>query len=232
MKEYPIILTSTNDVADQINNENLLKLETPIHAFKAKITGDGDKLIKSSLIPINLEIKIGAQVMILKNDFKQGVFNGMIGHVLAVEYDPLTAEEVIQVLVQDGTVKDIRRFIIKEGKLKKRKIGKKEDEEYIIYRSCSQFPLRLAYAFSIHKSQGLTFEAMTLNLTKNIFEAGQLYVALSRCKSLNGLTLTRDIRRSEVKVNPVLLSFYKKAKLDTRYLRIWDDVKTGMYEFE
>lgn len=232
MRQYPITLTSVNDTADQINSKNLQQLDTQVYTFEAITFADGANLIKSSLIPLTLKIKLEAQVMILKNDFRNGVFNGMIGNVIGVNADPYKNEETILVQVADGSVKTISRYTIKEHKYQKRKVGKKMEEEYVLRRSCSQFPLRLAYAFSIHKSQGLTFESMTLNLTRDIFEAGQLYVALSRCRSIDGLTLTRKIKRSEVKVNKALLAFYEEVKSDERYLAVWDDIKTGMYEFD
>lgn len=232
MTQYPITLTSVNDIADQINDKNLAELKTEAYTFDAIIKGDGEKLINSTLIPKTLKFKLGAQVMILKNDFRNGVFNGMIGNVIGVNRDPHKQEDTILVKIADGSIKTISRFTIKEHKYQKRKVGKTMEEEYVLRRSCSQFPIRLAYAFSIHKSQGLTFEAMTLNLTRDIFADGQLYVALSRCRSLDGLTLTRKIKRSEVRVNSALLAFYEKAKSDNRYLKVWDDVKTGMYEFD
>lgn len=172
-------LYTHNAYVDRINTEHLLELSTDLFTFHAKSKGNNalyETLKKSILAPEVLQIKIGAKVMMVRNNFDKGYSNGTLGKVLDIKEDEEGNEfPVIQTL--DGR----KIFLDKEE-------WSIENELGTTIASFEQFPLRLAWAITVHKSQGMTLDEAEVDLSKT-FETGQGYVALSRVKSLEGLKL-------------------------------------------
>jgi PIF1-like helicase/Helix-turn-helix domain/HRDC domain len=183
-----ITLTTHNNKADKINYEELDRLKGKQFSFKAAITGEfGEKAFPAEE---NLQIKIGAQVMFIKNDIEKvrRYFNGKLGVVKGVEGEEIvvqTNDDTEPVKVKKEIWKNVRYTIDKQ----KQQI--EEDE----LGTFTQYPLRLAWAITIHKSQGLTFEKAMIDAGA-AFAPGQVYVALSRCTSLKGMVLQTPLQKN------------------------------------
>ena len=177
-----VTLAPTNRLADHINAERLSKIAGPPRVFKAHISSDFDKRVHPA--PDSLELKIGAQVMMLNNDRRRRWVNGSMGEVVAME-GPCGWHGTITVRLLDGFdvqvephTWDLFRFSydMPARKLVSRNVG-----------NFSQYPMMLAWAVTIHKSQGKTFERVVIDLGSGTFAHGQLYVALSRCTTMAGV---------------------------------------------
>ncbi|MEX0636092.1 MAG: helix-turn-helix domain-containing protein, partial [Ferruginibacter sp.] len=185
-----ITLTSHNNQADQINARELERLFTGHFIYNADIIGD----FPEHLYPAEagLELKEGAQVMFLKNDaVEKKYFNGKIGVVKTLEPDKIVVEaDGSYITVEKNSWENTRYSVNKEdGKLEQEVVG-----------SFTQFPLRLAWAITIHKSQGLTFDKVMID-AGSAFSSGQVYVALSRCTSLSGIVLLSKIPSTAIMSN-------------------------------
>ena len=196
--EY-IILATHNKIVEETNRMKLDQLETELFTFEATLTGDFSCKPTDEL----LKMKVEAQVMFLRNDNtgRKRYFNGKIGKIKELEKDS------IRLIFDDGSEVKVKRSVWhniryvwdeKEKKIKKEEIGTFE-----------QFPIRLAWAITVHKGQGLTFKKVIVDLEK-AFDAGQVYVALSRCTSFDGLKLKTRLNRNAIKTNPKVLEFAKK----------------------
>lgn len=201
--DFYIYLTTTNQMAKEINASRLDLLDTPLYSFSAQIQGEfGKEYLPTA---IELEVKTGAQVMLLNNDTAGRWVNGSVGKIAAIE--PGEKEAVITVELQDGNLEkvtpntwEIFRFFIEDGKLCTEPIG-----------SFRQYPLMLAWAVTIHKSQGKTFEKVIIDIGKGSFAHGQTYVALSRCTTLDGIILKKPILKKHI------WSDYRIPNFLTRY---------------
>jgi hypothetical protein len=189
-KDGYITLTSHNKQADQINNRELQQLFTSSFTYTAEVTGDfSDHLFPAEA---SLVLKEGAQVMFLKNDsIQRRYFNGKIGIIKSLEEENIVVEcDGITIPVSKETWENTRYTLNRtDGKLEQESLG-----------SFTQFPLRLAWAITIHKSQGLTFEKVMIDAGA-AFSSGQVYVALSRCTSLSGIVLLSKIPQSAIYSN-------------------------------
>lgn len=192
--EYYINLCSTNYIADHINRHRLRKLQTPVHLYQGEIEGD----FKRKLLPCpaQLALKEGAQVMFVKNDPTNRWVNGTIGRIHYLD------EESIGVTI-DSKVGEVQHEIRKvTWEIRKYKYNEEEAKiEVDIIGSFTQYPIKLAWAVTIHKSQGLTFDRVIINLGKGAFASGQVYVALSRCRTLEGIILRQRLRRRDIIVD-------------------------------
>ncbi|MBQ0073700.1 MAG: AAA family ATPase [Prevotella sp.] len=189
-KDGYIRLTTHNYQADEINHKELEALDTPQRSFKAVITGD----FPESSFPTEQELtlKTGAQVMFVKNDssFQKQYYNGMIGEV--VDFD----DDIIRVRATDnGAILEVGHETWENTKYDIDAETKEITEE--IVGTFAQYPLKTAWAITVHKSQGLTFEHAIIDV-QHSFAHGQTYVALSRCKSLEGMVLSTPIPRSAI----------------------------------
>ncbi len=194
---FGITLCSRNQTASAINDLKMDQIESPRHIYKGEI--DKDFNIKNLPTELILVLKEGAQVMFIKNDIKGNYVNGTIGKIASL------SENKIEVLLPDGKTVEVQKEIW-ENKYYSwdRESGKIKSE---ILGTFTQYPLRPAWAITIHKSQGMTFDEVVLELSGGTFAHGQLYVALSRCKSLEGLTLTAKIKPSDIIVDSRVVEF-------------------------
>ena len=194
-----ITLTTHNNRANLMNSSELNKLKTKSHFFNAEISGKFNE--NSFPNEEKLELKVGAQVMFIKNDSSQEkrYFNGKIGIVTDISKQNVTvqcANEIDEIVTERETWENINYSINDDTK------EIKED----ITGSFSQIPLRLAWAITIHKSQGLTFEKAIIDAEAS-FAHGQTYVALSRCTSLDGLVLKTPITSNAIINDRTVSSF-------------------------
>ena len=203
--EGVITLATRNAVVDQINNNRLIQLNSPEYQYRAEISGNLDK----SAFPTEeiLRLKKGAQVMLLKNDSEKRWVNGTVG---IVEF---LSQNEIKVRINGEIVYSIPKNTWKKIRYYYNQETRKIEEE--VLSSFTQFPLRLAWAFTIHKSQGKTYNSVVVNMEGGAFAHGQTYVALSRCTSLAGLYLTQPIERKDIKIDPVVVSFMEQVEIES-----------------
>lgn len=202
-EEGYITLCARNHTADRINQTELNKLSTPIYSYAAQVDG----LFEPNLYPTeaNLRLRKGAQVMFIKNDITEKQYvNGTIGVVTKLMDDTI----VVQVTDEKGAKQDIE-VPIAEWEIIRYKSGESGIESEVI-GSYKQYPLKLAWAITIHKSQGKTFDKVVLDLGGGAFEHGQLYVALSRCRTLEGIRLRQAIRPNDVITDERVVDFYER----------------------
>lgn len=195
-----ITLSARRDTVDFINQEKLAQLEGEVNMYRGTITGE---FPESSLpTPLELELKLGAQVLFIRNDKEKRWVNGTLGIVIGIDEE----YEVIQVHTDDGEDVEVMREVWSNVKYTFNEQEKKIEEQEI--GTYTQYPLRLAWAITVHKSQGLTFKQVKIDFSGGgAFAAGQTYVALSRCTSLEGITLKDPIRRSDIFVRPEVQQF-------------------------
>ena len=197
-----ILLTTHNEQARNINVSQLQQLDTPPVQYDALITDE----FPANAYPADetLYLKVGAQVMFIKNDIAdrgKRYFNGKIGQVTRLEEDAVYVQcDDTEIKVEKEKWENIRYTLDKASQTLK------ED----VLGSFTQFPLRLAWAITIHKSQGLTFDKVIIDAGE-AFAPGQVYVALSRCTSLNGLVLKSKIRTGSLLTDPKIIQFARNS---------------------
>lgn len=200
---HTITLTTHNKKADAINSSELAKLPGKLHRFEGKIEKDFPEYALPT--DLTLSLKVGAQVMFIKNDAGESrrFFNGKLAEISRIEKDEIyviPVGETSELKLDKETWKNIRyNYNKEEDSIEEEELG-----------SFSQFPIRLAWAITIHKSQGLTFEKAIIDAGQ-AFAPGQVYVALSRCTSLDGLQLSSKIFASAIQTNPQVIAFAQKA---------------------
>lgn len=196
-EDFSICITTTNRRASEINQHRLSLLGSESHVYPAQVSGEFEKT--SFPTDENLELKIGAQVMFVNNDYEGRWVNGTLGLVKKILADSVlvTLENNDEVEVSSHTW-TVHRTVFDPQK----RILKTEELGNFI-----QMPLRLAWAVTIHKSQGKSFDRVYVDLFGRIFATGQLYVALSRCRTLGGLYLSRGVRQNDVLVDPRVVRF-------------------------
>jgi len=202
-----LTIASTNQIVDKINNERLSELPGKLFTYKAVSSGDLRECIRYT--NEELSLKVGAQVMLLRNNWKDGKpiwANGTLATIVKL------SEHEVWVSVNNNTHKvdlvtwDTRKHKFDEvsGKIITETVAK-----------FTQFPLCLAWAMTIHKAQGKTFSSVIVDFGRGAFAHGQAYVALSRCESLTGLYLTKALKRSDIIVNPTVSSFMQATQAES-----------------
>ncbi len=197
--ENYITLTTHNAKADKINKVYLEELKTQSYFYKARIDGEFNE--NTYPVEYNLELKVGAQIMFVKNDISgaQRFFNGKIGIIkslsekeVLIEFSDSTKPISVELYAWNNI-----RYVLNEGT--------NQIEEKII-GTFSQFPIKLAWAITVHKSQGLTFDKAIVDIGE-VFAPGQAYVALSRLRSLNGLVLNAPVNYKGIDLDSHVAAF-------------------------
>lgn len=219
-----IYLTSRRNTAREINNARLIELEGESKEFIGELKGkyeelanEDEKRLESKLpAPYKLNLKEGAQVMMLKNDPLKRWVNGTIATVISLKDNEIT-------ISIDGKTDKLDKEIWMEVKyFYNRESGEIEEE---VVAEFIQYPVRLSYAVTIHKSQGKTFDNVTIDVGRGAFAHGQMYVALSRCTTLEGITLKRPIRKSDIITDRRIASFYKNMGVVVEESEVPDSVE-------
>ncbi len=202
-----ITLTSRNNTAHEINDKAIRALDHEPFFFNAIITGE----FNQRLFPTetSLSLKLGAQVMFVKNDPDKRFVNGTIGKIVSLDRDHIH----VQIIKPDGTKMTIELEQL-EWEILKYDLNV-EDKTQIktkIIGTFKQYPIKLAWAITIHKSQGKTFDRVIIDLGSGAFEYGQTYVALSRCRSLNGIVLKRPLHPRDIIVDQRIVEYYEQLR--------------------
>lgn len=189
--DYVITLCTTNSVADTINKRRLNQLKSEAKVYSGDVNGD----FPVATLPTEseLELKVGAQIIFIRNDLAGRWVNGSIGKVVELE------EYSIKVQLQNGDEHELEPHEWENKKYKWDLEKGKIDQE--ILGTFTQYPIKLAWGITIHKSQGLTFDRAIIDLGRGAFAHGQLYVALSRCRSLRGVALRQKVSMSDIIVD-------------------------------
>ena len=197
-------LSPRNAIVDEINSRELRNLSIAEYSFTAEVNGLFD--IKQFPTEGVLRLKLGAQVMFVKNDAKREFVNGTIGKVVQLEVDKI----VVQIEDKDGNAKNIEVEKQTWEILRYTLASDGSDIKTDTIGSFKQYPLKLAWAMTIHKSQGKTFDKVIIDLSGGAFEVGQTYVALSRCRTLGGIVLKSPIQPRDIKVDERVVDFYER----------------------
>ena len=197
-----ITLATRRDNVDYINEKKLAELPGEPTAFRGEIRGD----FPTSSLPTaeELVLKPGAQVIFIKNDYERRWVNGTIGVVNGFDL----AEGTLYIITDDGRECSVKQDSWRNIRYTYNEEKKQIEEEEL--GTFTQFPVRLAWAITVHKSQGLTFSRAVIDFTGGVFAGGQTYVALSRCTSLEGIQLRKPISRADIFVRPEIVQFSER----------------------
>ena len=192
-----IVLTTTNDKCTKINNYELNKIDGDENMYFGKI--DGNFPLSSLPCDSMIDLKVGAKVMCVKN--LENAVNGTIGTVVYMN------DKTVNIRTLDGSGVTLNYvtwenhgYTVKKGEI-----------SVVVKGTYTQIPLKLAWALTIHKSQSQTLDKVHIDMDKGAFASGQLYVALSRCTSLEGISLSRPLYTTDIIVNKDVINFYEKV---------------------
>lgn len=205
-----ITLTTHNNKADVINTQSLKDLEGNVTTYKAQIIGDfPDKIFPLEEV---LELKVGAQIMFIKNDlsFEKNYFNGKMGFIKS-----LTSEEILVHFPEENKTIEVERYEWQNIRYSVNGMTKEIEEE--VLGTFVHYPIKLAWAITVHKSQGLTFDKAALDVSQ-VFVPGQAYVALSRLRSLDGLILLSPLQMNGISNDDEVMD-YATNKASTEVLQ-------------
>jgi hypothetical protein len=227
--DFTIYLTTTNDLTDRINQARLDALRRKRYQFQGSVKGEFD--IKALPTLHELCLKKGAQVMLLHNDSLGRWINGSIGRIAGFGKSP-DSPDIIWIELPDGEVVDITPY-----RWEMFEFRYDSDEKRIMSESIgsfTQYPLKLAWSVTIHKSQGMTFDRVIIDIGRGTFSHGQLYVALSRCTTLKGMTLKKPVGKKNILMDRRVVRFitsyqYSRAQqkqpLEERFAFVKEAIK-------
>jgi len=218
--DFFIYLTTTNQLSDEINSKELGKLDSKLHNFIGKINGNFDR----SYLPTSeeLHIKKDSQIMLLNNDQSGRWVNGTVGKVVGIK----EKDEVIMVKLPDDGVVDVKKHKWDLSSFKYNSETQKLESQSM--GSFTQYPIRLAWAVTIHKGQGKTFDKIIVDIGNGTFTHGQVYVALSRCTSLQGIVLKKPIEKKHIWMDWAVVNFLTKFQYDISQNKLSVDNKVDL----
>jgi hypothetical protein len=215
-------LTTTNELAAGVNTQQIKKLRGKPHIYIGAREGDfSDEYLPTA---VELTVKKGAQIMMLNNDSDGRWVNGTIGEIVGFNKDNDEGETIIaEINGEEMEIApftwEIYRFSLEGSALKSEIVG-----------TFTQFPLMLAWAITIHKSQGKTFEKVIIDIGRGTFAHGQMYVALSRCTTLEGIVLKRPILKKHIWTDFQVVDFLTRYQYHKAELKLSLEDKAGMIE--
>jgi len=205
--KYFITICATNSSAETINRTALEKLKSEEKTYAAEITGE----FASQYYPTDpiLQLKVGAQVMFVKNDVKRLYVNGTIGQISRIE------KNEVYITILEGHESEVEIQVEKEEweiiKYVRNEANPRDIQTEIVGKFL-QYPIKLAWAITIHKSQGKTFEKVIIDLGRGAFEYGQTYVALSRCRTMDGIYLKNKLQARDVMTDQAVQDYFDQIK--------------------
>lgn len=204
-EDFYITLSARNATVDAINQKYLDSIPMPAHSYPAAIKGT----FPPTRFPTepNLQLKLNAQVMFVKNDPDKRFVNGTIGKIVKLENEEVTV--LIEVGEEETRYVKVTRV---DWDVMSYELNP-DDENEIVANSIgtfTQFPLKLAWAMTIHKSQGKTFDKVIIDMGRGAFEHGQTYVAISRCRTLEGIVLKQPLRARDIMTDNRIVEFYQQ----------------------
>ncbi len=201
--DLTVTLTTTNAVAESINQKCLLQIPQKMRAFEGVIEGDFDK--RALPAPLSLTLKVGAQVMLLNNDAEKRWVNGTLGIVVGIKATS-GSSDVLSIRLADGEVVDVKQHTWELYQYYFNEMEKTLSSKTIGF--FTQYPIKPAWAVTIHKSQGQTFDRVIIDIGSGTFAHGQIYVALSRCRSLEGIVLKKPLAQKHLLTDERILHFH------------------------
>lgn len=210
-RDFYVYLTSTNDHAYRRNQEKLQRLPGKLFEYQGVLRGE----FKKSYLPTDeaLALKVGSQIMLVNNDRNGRWVNGSVGKIIDIKRKKQSDDRLVAEL-RDGDIVDVEPYV---WKLFRYKYDDKSQQIYTeTVGSFRQYPLRLAWAITIHKSQGKTFDNVIVDIGRGTFAHGQVYVALSRCTNFRGVVLKKEIKKNHIRMDYRVIKFltrfqYRKA---------------------
>ncbi len=222
-KDFYIYLTTTNALADSINNARLDKLKGDLFSFPGRTEGEFG--MDNLPTRMDLNCKIGAQVMLLNNDPAGRWVNGSIGKITDIMHVANEVPVIIAELADGDEVEiipntwEIFRFFAEDGQLQSEIVG-----------TFTQYPIMLAWAVTIHKGQGKTFDKVIIDIGRGTFAHGQMYVALSRCTRLDGIVLKKPIQKSHIWMDWKVVQFLTRRQYAEAEKELSMDEKVAIIE--
>ncbi|MCE5311605.1 MAG: AAA family ATPase [Nitrospiraceae bacterium] len=204
-KDFALCLTTTNDLTDDINLKKLSAIKTKACKYHGLIEGNFDA--KDLPTSSELAVKQGAQVMLLNNDPEGRWINGSIGRIDKIQ-STKNGYDILRVELSDGKLVEVTPYTWNMYEFVYDKSSRSVVSDII--GTFTQYPIRLAWAVTIHKSQGLTFDRVIIDLGRGTFSHGQLYVALSRCTSLEGIVLKKPVSKKHILMDWRVVNFITK----------------------
>ncbi|HAK89775.1 MAG TPA: AAA family ATPase [Nitrospiraceae bacterium] len=224
-KGFYIYLTTTNDLADSINIRRLADLKGKEYRYHGLVEGDFNA--KDLPTGLDITIKSGAQVMLLNNDSMGRWINGSIGRITGIKKSK-DAPDIIRIKLQDGETVDVEPYTWGMYEFHYDKNAGTVISDVI--GTFTQYPLKLAWAVTIHKGQGMTFERIIIDIGRGTFSHGQIYVALSRCTTLEGIVLKKLIAKKHIFMDWRVVDFVTKYQYKQAQKNLPPDEKLSIIE--